>query len=150
MTAARYNRPLTESQSDVLKLAVPAQDISAAVALHTPDIQVSDEHILGNGLSRSESPPVSAVVEAQHFETLCSQLILLVEANERMARLMRKQLFSHGLFVSFVRGMALGLGWVVGTTLVVGVLVYFLQSFDTAPWLGQYISRIIEYLNMRR
>jgi hypothetical protein len=52
--------------------------------------------------------------------------------------------------VSFVRGMTLGLGWVVGTTIVVGALIYFLQSFDSTPLIGEFVHRIIQYLEMRR
>jgi hypothetical protein len=90
--------------------------------------------------------PVSAAVEAAHFDRLNAQLESMLKANERMVRLIRMQLFSSSIFVSFIRGIAMGFGWVIGTTLVVGVLIYFLQSFDSAPLVGQYVDRIIEYL----
>jgi len=109
---------------------------------------------LTSGTLASEAPangnsavkPVSAAVEAAHFEALNRQIKLLTEANDRVVRVVRRQLFSTSLFISFVRGMALGLGWVIGTTLVVGMLVIFLHHFDSAPWVGEYVRRIIEYL----
>jgi hypothetical protein len=119
--------------------AAAATDASASdtVAIEAP----------ANG--NSAMKPVSAAVEAAHFEALNRQIKLLTEANDRMVRVVRRQLFSTSLFISFVRGMALGLGWVFGTTLVVGLLVIFLHHFDSAPWVGEYVRRIIDYLQAK-
>jgi hypothetical protein len=117
------------------KAVVASTDVALA-----EDIQVAEPTVL---------KPVSAAVEAAHFEALNRQIKLLTEGNERMARLVRMQLFSMSLFVSFVRGMALGLGWVIGTTLIAGLLIYFLHHFDSTPWVGEYVRRIIDYLQSR-
>jgi hypothetical protein len=111
----------------------------------------TDAALACDTLSPEPSPlkPVTAAVEAAHFEALNRQIKLLTEANERMVRIVRRQLFSASLFVSFVRGMALGLGWVFGTTLVVGMIVIFLHHFDSAPWVGEYVRRIIGYLQAK-
>jgi hypothetical protein len=74
----------------------------------------------------------------------------LIESNERVVKAMRRFLFSMGFFASFIRGILLGFGWVVGTTIVVGLFLYFLRSFDSTPLIGEFISRIIDYLELQR
>jgi hypothetical protein len=130
-------------------LAVPASASCTPATAMTP--------APGNGALAAEAEPsdqtvlkpVSAAVEAAHFESLNRQIKLLTEANDRMVRVVRRQLFSTSLFISFVRGMALGLGWVFGTTLVVGLLVIFLHHFDSTPLVGEYVRRIIDYLQAK-
>lgn len=47
------------------------------------------------------------------------------------------------LWFQFLRGLAFGLGSVVGATILVSVLVYLLSSVDFIPVLGEWASEII-------
>jgi len=47
---------------------------------------------------------------------------------------------------SFLRGMYYGLGFFVGGTLIVTILLYLLSFFDTAPVVGEYISEILLFI----
>jgi hypothetical protein len=100
----------------------------------------------------SPQPPPEALLLDEpvsmttHMQLLVGQLERLVESNEKLVRHIRRQMFTTGLLVSFVRGMTLGLGWVIGKTIVVGALVYFLQSFISVPVIGEFVHQIIQYL----
>ena len=47
-------------------------------------------------------------------------------------------------FVSLIRGLASGLGWVVGATILVSVLTFMLSQIEFIPILGEWVSRLIE------
>ncbi len=49
----------------------------------------------------------------------------------------RRQMWS-----SFVRGLFMGLGTVLGATVLVALLLAILQLFDAVPWIGRYIHDI--------
>jgi len=52
-----------------------------------------------------------------------------------------------GLIVfNLVRGLAFGLGSVIGATLLVSICIYFLSSIDFIPILGEYARDIIDIL----
>lgn len=46
----------------------------------------------------------------------------------------RRQIWS-----SFVRGVFMGLGTVIGATLVVAILIWILSAFGTIPVIGEFI-----------
>lgn len=50
------------------------------------------------------------------------------------------------IFNSLLSGIAWGFGSVIGATIVVGLLLLFLGFFDTAPIVGEYISKILNYI----
>ena len=47
------------------------------------------------------------------------------------------------VWYSFLRGVAFGLGSVVGATILVSVLVYFLSSVDFIPVVGEWAAEIV-------
>lgn len=49
-------------------------------------------------------------------------------------------------FFNLIRGLAFGLGSVVGATVLVSVLVYFLSTVDFIPIIGDYASQVIELI----
>ena len=49
----------------------------------------------------------------------------------------------------FVRGLATGLGTVVGATLLVSVLLYFLSQIDYIPIIGEWASEIADQISRR-
>ena len=47
------------------------------------------------------------------------------------------------LFISLMRGLASGLGWVLGATILVSLLTYALSQIEFIPILGDWVSRLI-------
>ena len=45
--------------------------------------------------------------------------------------------------VSFIKGLASGLGWIIGATLLVSLLTFFLSQIEFVPIIGDWVSRII-------
>jgi len=50
------------------------------------------------------------------------------------------------LGLQFLRGIAFGLGSVLGATLVVSTLIYSLASIDFIPIIGEWAARIAEQI----
>ena len=48
--------------------------------------------------------------------------------------------------MNFMRGLFFGFGALIGGTLVVTVVVWFLGRFVTVPLIGEYIRQIIEVI----
>ena len=48
------------------------------------------------------------------------------------------------LLISLLRGLASGLGWVLGATILVSLLTYTLSQIEFIPILGDLVSRLIE------
>ncbi|HEY4694390.1 MAG TPA: DUF5665 domain-containing protein [Candidatus Nanoarchaeia archaeon] len=71
--------------------------------------------------------------------------ILKIEAGEKSVELKVSAL--RMTFNSFLSGLAWGVGSVLGATVVVSLLFYFFGLLDTAPLIGDYISKILENIN---
>ena len=50
------------------------------------------------------------------------------------------------IFFSLIRGLASGLGWVIGATLLVSILTFFLSQIEFIPIIGNWVSRLIEQI----
>ena len=48
------------------------------------------------------------------------------------------------LFMSFLKGLASGLGWIIGATILVSLLTYILSQIEFIPILGDLVSQLIE------
>ena len=48
------------------------------------------------------------------------------------------------ILVYLLKGLASGLGWVIGATILVSILTYMLSQIEFIPILGDIISRVIE------
>ena len=47
------------------------------------------------------------------------------------------------ILVSLIRGLASGLGWIIGATILVSLLTYVLSQIEFIPILGDWVSQII-------
>ena len=54
------------------------------------------------------------------------------------------------LWFTFLRGLAFGLGSVVGATILVSLLVYSLSSIDFVPVLGEWAAEVIRVIEGQR
>jgi len=48
------------------------------------------------------------------------------------------------LFLSFLKGLASGLGWIIGATILVSLLTYILSQIEFIPILGDIVSQLIQ------
>ena len=48
------------------------------------------------------------------------------------------------LFISFLKGLASGLGWIIGATILVSLLTYILSKIEFIPILGDIVSQLIQ------
>ena len=48
------------------------------------------------------------------------------------------------LFISFLKGLASGLGWIIGATILVSLLTYTLSQIEFIPILGDIVSQLIQ------
>jgi len=66
-----------------------------------------------------------------------------------------KNLYRHNFFkihnslktlvlVSFLKGLATGLGWVLGATILVSFLTFTLSQIEFIPILGEWVSQLIK------
>lgn len=88
--------------------------------------------------------------EVEYIQALTERISALIASNERMARIYRRNFWYMGMLATFLRGILMGFGWVIGTTIVVGVFIIFLHKFDSVPVVGEFVGRIMEYLQQRR
>ena len=47
------------------------------------------------------------------------------------------------LFISFLKGLASGLGWIIGATILVSILTFALSKIQFIPILGEWVSKLI-------
>ena len=48
------------------------------------------------------------------------------------------------LFISFIKGLASGLGWIIGATILVSLLTYILSQIEFIPIFGDIVSQLIQ------
>ncbi len=50
------------------------------------------------------------------------------------------------IWFNFMRGLAFGLGSVIGATVLVSVLVYFLRGIDFIPIIGDWATEVLSII----
>lgn len=88
--------------------------------------------------------------EVEYIQALTDRINALIGSNERVLKTYRFYFWHLGLLATFLRGVMMGFGWVVGTTILVGLFALFLRSFDSVPLVGEFVHRIMQYLEQRR
>ena len=48
------------------------------------------------------------------------------------------------LVISLIKGLASGLGWVIGATLLVSIVTYILSQIEFMPIIGEWVSKLIQ------
>lgn len=54
------------------------------------------------------------------------------------------------LFYNFMAGVARGVGWALGATIILGIVVWILSQLINVPFLGDWIGNIIDYIQQSR
>lgn len=58
----------------------------------------------------------------------------------------KKSFYLH----SFLRGLVVGAGGVIGATLLITVLIWILSLFDTVPFIGPFIDNTRDTIQQKR
>jgi polyferredoxin len=69
------------------------------------------------------------------------------ELKESIVKLEKAQNKANSLSWNFYKGVIYGLGFFIGGTLLIGVIIYVLSFFDTAPIVGDYVSKILQFVS---
>ena len=88
-----------------------------------------------------------------HAETqLAKEIEKLTHAIEKIEKMQpfaalrnRKQFFAY----SFLHGLLVGLGSVLGATVLIALLIYLLKQIQFAPLIGSFVQNILEYVHPR-
>jgi len=107
-------------------------------------------------------PPTPAPVAKPQHDALhnevgqCDRLTVEIAALRRQIESLNGHLFVRaqnsvpGLFgYNFLRGLALGLGTVVGATILVSVAAYFLSRIDFLPIIGTWAGEIAKEIQAK-
>jgi hypothetical protein len=54
------------------------------------------------------------------------------------------------IWFNFMRGLAFGLGSVIGATVLVSVLVYFLRNIDFIPIIGDWATEVLSVITEQK
>ncbi len=84
--------------------------------------------------------------EAQYLEKLSRRIEALVESQTRLSRRIEIYIKALGILPSIGRGIAGGFGIFLGATLVAGLFVYVLSQWEAVPFFGEFVKRILEYI----
>lgn len=76
----------------------------------------------------------------------------VAESGAEVARGYTKVHLSPGrlMWNNFLGGLAWGFGTVLGATIVVALVLFILSKLDTVPIIGDFISRILEQIELRQ
>jgi hypothetical protein len=84
--------------------------------------------------------------EAQYLDKLSRRIEALVESQTKLSRRIEIYVKALGIFPSIGRGIAGGFGIFLGATLVAGVFVYILTQWEAVPVIGEFVKRVLEYI----
>ena len=69
------------------------------------------------------------------------------DLQEAIKQLEDAQNKANSLSWNFYKGVVYGFGFFIGGTLLIGVIIYVLSFFDTAPIVGDYVSKILNFVS---
>jgi len=84
--------------------------------------------------------------EAKYLERLSRRLEALVESQTELSRRIGVYIRALGILPAIGRGIAAGFGVFLGATLVAGLFVVFLSRWEAVPIVGEFVKRILEYI----
>ena len=80
------------------------------------------------------------MTEQEGFQRLEKAIVELKNQNFFLSTI----LFGESIGVSLIQGLASGLGWIIGATLLVSTLTFFLSQIEFVPIVGEWVSRVIQ------
>ena len=110
-------------------------------------------------VSLGSSPSPAAVLcyhknmEEKEEKTLVESITTLTELIRQIRSEKYLQMVDNRkkfLFYNFIAGLARGVGWALGATVVLGFVVWILSHLINVPLLGDWIGSIIDYIQEAR
>ncbi len=92
--------------------------------------------------------PSSEFIQAQH--ALIKEVSTLSKEVQNLRDFELLQVYKHPwrlALYSFWKGLMVGLGSVIGATVLVAILVYILSQFSTVPFLGDYLNNFTDKIS---
>ncbi|OPX23200.1 MAG: hypothetical protein B1H03_02395 [Planctomycetales bacterium 4484_113] len=87
--------------------------------------------------------------EAKYLERLSRRLEALIESQTELSRRIGIYIHALGILPAIGRGIAAGFGVFLGATLVAGLFVVFLSRWEAVPIVGEFVKRILEYIQTK-
>lgn len=100
----------------------------------------------------SKDKPDTADI-TKSVETLAAEIAVLKSELNKLTnhRFMRIQnSFWRLLLYQLTNGLMMGLGTVLGATILVSVLVYFLSQIELMPIIGEWATQVLEQIEQRK
>ncbi len=92
-------------------------------------------------------------MEEKEEKTLIESITTLTELVKQLRSERYLQMVDNRkrfLFYNFIAGMARGVGWALGATVVLGLVVWIISYLINVPLLGDWIGNIIDYIQETR
>lgn len=92
-------------------------------------------------------------MEKEEEKSLTESIITLTKLVKQLRSEKHLQMIENRkkfLFYNFLSGITRGVGFALGTTLVLGLIFWILSELTSIPLLGDWITRIINYIQENR
>ncbi len=103
-----------------------------------------------NSSANTEELKALVLEEAEYLGVLSKRIEELIDSQQKLAKKIELNARTLGVLPSLARGMALGFGIVIGSTVIVGLFVYLLTRAETIPIVGDFVKRIIDYIQLEQ
>lgn len=88
-----------------------------------------------------------------HSLTLAKEVKALAIEIGRLKKMDFMQVFKHPvkfLFYSFLKGLMIGFGSVLGASVLVGIFIYVLAQIRLVPILGDFVQEVIDQIQVEQ
>ena len=145
--ALHFLRPAKIEMVNQEKEVIGSQLNSHARETPVDELEMSRDKF-ANSLATPDKLKDLLVEDAKYFDELSRKIEALIKSQEKLSQKIELFVRSLRIFPSLGRGMALGFGLVIGSTVIVGFFVYLLTRAEAIPIVGDFVKRIIEYINI--
>ena len=128
----------------------PVSKKSSEEVINETTNKISVEQIIQDRTLESEQP-VQQKSALEQNQVQMAQIIAQTEkVNEQLTYFHKHKLFKvynsipQLLWFNLLKGVAFGLGSVLGATVVLSALVYLLSQIEFIPFIGEWVSAILE------
>lgn len=100
----------------------------------------------------SKSKPAKSLHSAAHLQAqaqLTREVTSLTQEVQKLKDMELIQIFKHPLkflWFSFLKGVMVGFGSVLGASLVVGIFLYLLAQISLVPVIGDFVQKVINQI----
>lgn len=99
--------------------------------------------------ARPASPAAHSAAHLQAEAELVREVTSLTQEVQKLKDMELIQIFKHPfkfLWFSFLKGVMVGFGSVLGASLVVGIFLYLLTQISLVPVIGDFVQKVINQI----